>query len=104
MENDENRQRELELKLWCRIRNFPYEQYEQLDPVNKSTFYKMTCQENSSTTHRQRETLINSLFYPGSNISYARDFNIQVLTTIQKQENFLSPLTQKEKNDYFAKF
>jgi hypothetical protein len=105
-ETNEKKQEKIgrEVRLWCRIRNFPYELYQKLKPANKITFYKLTCQPASMTTNQQRKDLFDDLLSPGSHVAGRDSFNTQDLIKVDKKEEYFSPLTEKEKYDYFSKF
>ena len=95
---------ERQVRLWCKIRNYPFEDYEKLSPSGKSTFHNIICEPQQKTSDKQRKDLLRNMFLPRNFVAGRDSIDPIDLIPSDKQGILLSPLTPEEKNRHFARF
>ena len=95
---------ERQVKLWCRVRGYHYEDYEKLSDVDKNTLHKIICGPQQITSDNQRKKLIEHMFF-ATNLGKGREFDDPIDSIpVEKQGILLSPLTPEEITHHFARY
>jgi hypothetical protein len=95
---------ERQVRMWCKIRKYPFENYEKLSPSDKSVFHNIICEPQRKTSDKQRQDLLRNMFLPGNFVDGRDSIGSIDLIPSEKQGILLSPLTPEEKTHYFARF
>lgn len=93
-----------QVRLWCEVRDYPFEKYEKLSSSDKSTLHNIICEPQRTTSPTQRQKLLRNMFLP-SNFVAGRDSRDPIdLIPTEQQGILLSPLTPEEIEKYFSRF
>ncbi len=92
-----------EISLWLRFWKIPYRVYDNLPSHLKIVLHNCICMPVKLTTDRQRSDLLRMLFSSGI-VAGRESVDLVEDISAEYKERLLSPLTEKEKQDFLSKF